>query len=50
MVEGTAIIDKHKMAIEAIRRSDAEALRTAIEADILDGMYLLRHTLGLGAG
>lgn len=50
VVEGTAIIDKHKMAIEAIRRSDAEALRTAIEADILDGMYLLRHTLGLGAG
>lgn len=49
VVEGAEIIDKHKMAIEAIRRNDADSLRTAIEADILDGMYLLRHTLGLGA-
>lgn len=47
VVEGAAIIDKHKMAIDAIRRGDGEALRVAIEADILDGMYLLRRTLGL---
>ena len=46
VVGTTDLTDKHRMAIDAIRRRDAEALRVAIEADILDGMYLLRRTLG----
>jgi DNA-binding GntR family transcriptional regulator len=42
--------DKHQMALEAIRRQDANALKVAIEADILDGLYLLRQTLTDAAG
>ncbi|MEO9337601.1 GntR family transcriptional regulator [Mesorhizobium sp. SB112] len=45
LVEKTDVIDKHRMAIDAIRRKDAEALKLAIHADILDGVYLLRQTL-----
>ncbi len=45
MAETIEIVDKHKMTIDAIRRNDVEALRVAIEADILDAIYLLRRTL-----
>lgn len=47
VVENEAVVDKHRMVIDAIRRNDGEALRVAIEADILDGIHLLRRTLGL---
>ena len=46
MSETTSIVDKHQMTLEAIRRGDAEALGVAIEADILDAIYLLKQTLG----
>lgn len=43
---GTAEIeDKHALAITAIRRGDAAALKAAIEADILDGMTFLGRTI-----
>jgi DNA-binding GntR family transcriptional regulator len=45
LVEATNVIDKHTIAIDAIRRKDAEALKLAIHADILDSVYLLRQTL-----
>lgn len=45
MTETTSIVDKHKMALEAIRRNDAAALGVAIQADILDAIHLLRQTL-----
>ena len=45
MSETTAIVDKHKMALEAIRRHDQDALEVAIRADILDAVHLLRQTL-----
>ena len=45
MSETTAIVDKHQMALEAIRRRDQDALEVAIRADILDAMHLLRQTL-----
>jgi DNA-binding GntR family transcriptional regulator len=46
MSETPTIVDKHKMALEAIRRRDEDALDVAIRADILDAMHLLRQTLG----
>lgn len=46
MTEKSDIVDKHKMALEAIRREDAEALGLAIQADIMDAVHLLRQTLG----
>ncbi|MBP0437313.1 GntR family transcriptional regulator [Tianweitania sediminis] len=45
VVDEAEIIDKHQMALDAIRRRDAEALKVAIQADILDGIYLLRRTI-----
>ena len=45
MSETLEIVDKHKMALEAIRRRDQDALEVAIRADILDAMHLLRQTL-----
>jgi DNA-binding GntR family transcriptional regulator len=42
--ESAEVVDKHAMAIEAIRRGDAEALAVAIEADILDGIHFLRRS------
>lgn len=45
LVGEAEIIDKHQMALDAIKRRDAEALKVAIQADILDGMYLLRRTI-----
>lgn len=48
MTEKSDIVDKHKMALEAIRRDDAEALGLAIQADIMDAVHLLRQTLGDG--
>lgn len=50
MSETTEIVDKHKMAMEALRRQDEEALEVAIRADILDAIHLLRQTLGYGSG
>ncbi len=47
MSETTAIVDKHMMALEAIRRRDEEALAVAITADILDAMHLLKQTLAI---
>ncbi|MBL8574205.1 MAG: GntR family transcriptional regulator [Hyphomicrobiaceae bacterium] len=42
---GTATLeDQHERAMEAIRRADPVALRTAIEADIMDGMRLIGLT------
>lgn len=46
MNEKSAIVDKHQMALEAIRRDDAEALGLAIQADIMDAVHLLKQTLG----
>lgn len=46
MNEKSAIVDKHRMALEAIRREDAEALGLAIQADILDAVHLLRTMPG----
>ncbi len=46
MNEKSAIVDKHQMALEAIRRDDAEALGLAIQADIMDAFHLLKQTLG----
>ncbi len=48
--EKTNIVDKHQMALEAIRRNDAEALGLAIQADITDAVHLLRQTLGEETG
>jgi len=47
---GTAILeDRHKEAIRAIELNDKQALRAAIEADILDGMgFLGREILSDG--
>lgn len=39
------VVDQHKAAIEAIGKSDAEALREAIRADILDGMNCIGRDL-----
>ena len=39
------IVDKHQMALEAIRRCDAESLSLAIQADIADAAYFLGQTL-----
>ena len=39
---GTAnLIDQHRIAIDAIAKGDAEALRAAMASDIIDGMGLL---------
>ena len=46
MNEKSAIVDKHQMALEAIRRNDVEALGLAIQADIMDAFHLLKQTLG----
>ena len=46
MEEKSDIVDKHQMALEAIRRRDAEALGLAIQADITDAVHLLKQTLG----
>lgn len=46
MNEKSHIVDKHQMALEAIRRNDAEALGLAIQADIMDAFHLLKQTLG----
>ncbi len=46
MNEKSEIVDKHQMALEAIRRDDVEALGLAIQADIMDAFHLLRRTLG----
>jgi DNA-binding GntR family transcriptional regulator len=35
------VVDQHKEAIAAIERGDAEGLREAIRADILDGMSII---------
>lgn len=48
LAETATVIDKHQMALDAIRRQDADSLKVAIEADILDGMYLLRRTIAEG--
>lgn len=45
MVGTAQISDKHELAISAIRRRDADALKAAIEADILDGMDLLGRSI-----
>jgi DNA-binding GntR family transcriptional regulator len=45
MSETPTIVDKHKMALEAIKRDDEEALDVAIQADILDAIHLLKRTL-----
>ena len=45
MNEKSGIVDKHQMALEAIRRYDAEALGLAIQADIMDAVHLLKQTL-----
>lgn len=50
LVEEVDVLDKHQMAIDAIRRKDVEALRLAIHADILDGIYLLRRILQRDGG
>ena len=39
------VVDQHKAAVEAIRKDDAEALRAAIKADILDGMDCIGRDL-----
>lgn len=45
-VVGTAEIeDKHALAVAAIRRRDAAALKAAIEADIRDGMTFLGQAI-----
>ncbi|EBA10254.1 GntR family transcriptional regulator [Sagittula stellata] len=49
MEEKSDIVDKHLMAIEAIRRSDADALGLAIHADIADAVHLLKQTLSDGS-
>ncbi len=41
----SALEDRHKEAIAAIRENDAEQLRVAIERDILDGMGLIGHSV-----
>ena len=43
------LLGKHQMALDAIRRKDAGAFKVGVEADILDGLYLLRHTLNEGS-
>ncbi len=48
--EKSDIVDKHQMALEAIRRNDADALGLAIEADIMDAVHLLRQSLGEDTG
>ncbi|NTE65530.1 GntR family transcriptional regulator [Agrobacterium tumefaciens] len=45
MSETSTMVDKHQMALEAIRRNDAESLGVAIHADILDGVHLLKQTI-----
>ncbi len=44
--EKSDIVDKHQMALEAIRRGDAQALGVAIQADIMDAVHQLKQTLG----
>ena len=47
---GTApLVDQHRLAIEAIAKKDAAALKAAIAADISDGMGLISRS-GLAAG
>ncbi|WP_372991449.1 GntR family transcriptional regulator [Sulfitobacter sp.] len=46
MDEKSDIVDKHQMALDAIRRDDAQALGIAIQADIADAVHLLKQTLG----
>lgn len=46
MDEKSDIVDKHQMALDAIRRYDAQALGIAIQADIADAVHLLKQTLG----
>jgi DNA-binding GntR family transcriptional regulator len=40
----SSVIDQHEVALEAIARGDAKALRRAIEADIADGMSIIGRT------
>lgn len=42
--ETARIVDKHQMAIEAIKRGDSDALGVAIHADILDAIHFLKKT------
>jgi DNA-binding GntR family transcriptional regulator len=42
--ETARIVDKHQMAIEAIKRGDSDALGVAIQADILDAIHFLKKT------
>jgi DNA-binding GntR family transcriptional regulator len=44
-VAETPIVDKHKMALQAIERGDEQGVRVAIEADILDAIHLMRTSL-----
>lgn len=46
MDEKSDIVDKHQMALDAIRRDDSQALGIAIQADIADAVHLLKQTLG----
>jgi len=46
MDEKSDIVDKHQMALDAIRRDDTQALGIAIQADIADAVHLLKQTLG----
>lgn len=41
----TELVDKHALAVAAIERGDGPLLKSAIEADILDGMHLLGSTM-----